>query len=303
MTGILEREIALAQTQDIRELARPKLRAVLDEASGVFERCSQTAKGADENLGILMPFHHGIEMLDGEALLDASCVVASRPLLRSAHEAGWTVEYVVKEDSVRRGLCYVVGDLRERIRWYEQHDPETARGAQFAADMKLAENRDFPLPTPEDARSAAMRLRDVLAMEHFAPINAEYERTLEKRRSFPWHALFGGPGNTRELAEHVGHLDDYIVLYGAWSKTTHAVDMSRQVSKNADGRGPAVSVVRAPLGMPMAYAFACSLGARMTERVLAHYRPEELKRFSKWFLEEITPTTEKLVEMREEIAS
>ena len=71
MNSILDRDTALAQTREIRELGSPILRSVIDEAAGIFERSSQTAPDGDENLGILMPFHHAIEMLDGaEVLLD-----------------------------------------------------------------------------------------------------------------------------------------------------------------------------------------------------------------------------------------
>lgn len=78
MSGLLDRDLSVAETREIRELGRPVLQSVVDTAVGVFERSSQTAGDGDANLGILMPFHHAIEMLDGvEVLLDGSCVVAS----------------------------------------------------------------------------------------------------------------------------------------------------------------------------------------------------------------------------------
>jgi len=75
MNGILDRDTARVQTREIRELAGPVLRKVVDEAAGVFERCSQTAKDGDENLGILMPLHHAIEMLDGVAWINEKCTL------------------------------------------------------------------------------------------------------------------------------------------------------------------------------------------------------------------------------------
>ena len=79
MNRLLDREASLVQSDEIRELGRPVLRSVVNEAVGIFERSSRTPGNGDENLGILMPFHHAIEMLDGvEVLLDASCVVASQ---------------------------------------------------------------------------------------------------------------------------------------------------------------------------------------------------------------------------------
>ena len=88
----------------------------MNEAVGIFERSSRTPGNGDENLGILMAFRHAIEMLDGvEVLLDASCVVASHPPLRSAFEASLTVRYVLANDIERRALSYVVGDIYEQL--------------------------------------------------------------------------------------------------------------------------------------------------------------------------------------------
>jgi len=285
-------------------MAGPVLRSVIDEAAGVFERCSQTAPDGDDNLGILMPFHHGIEMLDGvERLLDASCLVACRPPLRSAFEAAWALRYVLEKDTKRRGLSYVLADLKERIRWYEQHDPDTNRGAQFVVDMKLNDSPDFPKPDVEEVRDARAKLECVFSTEQYADVDAAYQATAArlKRSMPPWYSLWGGPTNLRELARYLGELDDYIIVYKAWSLTSHAVDLNRQLGKMEDGRGAAVSVVRAPLGMPNVYSFACSIGVNMAKRVLQYYRADELARFGKWFLEDVNPTVEQLGGIREEI--
>ena len=67
MSGLLDRDLSVAQTREIRELGRPVLQSVVDTAVGVFERSSQTAGDGDANLGILMPFHwEAIEALRTE---------------------------------------------------------------------------------------------------------------------------------------------------------------------------------------------------------------------------------------------
>ena len=305
MNSILDRDTALAQTLEIRELGGPVLRKVIDEAAGIFERSSQTAPDGDENLGILMPFHHAIEMLDGvEVLLDKSCVVASRTPLRSAFEASLAVRYVLDADTGRRALCYVVADIYQRLRWYEEHDPDTERGKQFRAEVELPEDLDFPMPDVESTRKAAASLRSMLADGAYPPIANEYEEVSKKRRGrTPWYSLFGGPGNLRELARAVGDLDDYLILYRTWSNTAHATDLNRQLTKVQDGSGPAVGVVRSPMGMPHTYVLAIYIGVEVTRAVLEHYRPGEAERFAEWYLEQISPVSEKLSSIKEEVAS
>lgn len=305
MAHILDRDIARAQTEEVRALGDPVLRKVIDYGAAAFERCSQTAPDGDENLGLLMPFHHTLEMLDAvQVLLEQSCVVACRPPLRSAFEGAWSIEYVLEQDTKRRGLAYVVGDLKERIRWYEQHDPETSRGKHFAEEMGFDDESEFPRPDVDEVRKARAKLENVLRSETFSEIDDEYRDTAKQlnRSMPPWYSLFGGPRNIRELAKHVGDIDDYIIVYKAWSLTTHAVDLNRQVGAAADGSGASVSVIRSPLGMPNVYSFACSIGSSVIRDVLGHYRPGEAEGFATWFLEEVNPTSEALTKIREDIS-
>ena len=300
MSGLLDRDTSIAQTHSIRALGGPILRRVVDEAVGIFQRCSETATGGDENLGILMPFHHAIEMLDGvEVLLDNSCVVASHPALRSAFEASWALRYVLAdEDYIRqRSLSYVVGDTYERIYWYEEHDPRSNRGKQFLADMDLEKGSDFPMPDVADAEP----LEEMLVREPFAPIAAEYERiAAETSGRVKWYSLFGGPRSVKDLARQIGELDNYLILYRLLSKTVHATDMSRQLTKTHDGAAPAVSVIRSPIGTSHTYVWSINIGVEVSKKVLEHYRAGELPRFAKWYLEEVSPIAEQLSRIEEE---
>ena len=301
MSSLLDRETSLAQTHEIRALGGPVLRRVVDEAVGIFERCSQTGAGADENLGILMPFHHAIEMLDGvEVLLDRSCVVASYTPLRSAFEVSLAVRYVLAGDIKRRALSYVVGDTYEWIHWYEEHDPESNRGKQFISEMGLAEGSDFPMSNLADAEP----LKTMLAREPFAPIAEEYKRVSRKTSGrVKWYSLFGGPKSVKDLAGSLGQLDDYLIFYREMSKTVHGTDLSGRLITAQDGTSTSVSAVRSPIGMPRTYALSIYIGSEVSKAIMEHYRPDELTRLAKWYLEEVNPVVEKLSQIEEEVAA
>src|SRR5688572_29426969 len=126
---LLDRDVALVASVEIRSVGRPVLREVIDHGIGAFRRCSSTATGHDTPLGILFPFLHVIEMLDGtEALLDSAAGIAARVTLRSAFEALLTCEYVAKEDSERRGAAYAVTEIHARLDNLERLDPDSNRG-------------------------------------------------------------------------------------------------------------------------------------------------------------------------------
>jgi hypothetical protein len=290
MNMILERDLAKAQTVGIRDLGRPVLKAVIDYGVGVFERCSHTAPDGDTNLAILMQLHHALEMLDGvEVLLDSSCVVAARTPLRSAFEASLGLRYVLQSDVNQRAMAYLVTDLKDRIDWYGEMDPETDAGRRFRKDMGVSEETsDFPFPTPETCRAGAARLRSLLESEDFKPFSAEYDAVAAKRKRPPWYSLFRGPGNLRELAIQLGEGDNYLILYRTWSKTTHAVDLYRQLTGGPDGTA-SVRVIRSPVGVSTVYLHACSVGVESARVVLEHYRPAELEQHAKWFMAQVNP--------------
>ena len=301
MNTLLDRETSLAQTREIRALGGPVLRSVVDKAVGIFQRCSQTAGDAHENLGILMPFHHVIEMLDGvEVLLDRSCVVASYTPLRSAFEVSLAVRYVLADDIKRRALSYVVGDAYERIHWCEEHDPKSNRGKQFFADMGLEEGSDLPMHDVADAEP----LETMLAKEPFAPIAEEYERVSRKTSGrVKWYSLFGGPKSVKDLAGSLGQLDDYLIFYRQMSKTVHGTDLSGRLITAQDGTSTSVSPVRSPIGMPRSYALSICIGSEVSKAIMEHYRQDELTRFTKWYLEEVNPVVEKLNQIEEEVVA
>lgn len=297
---LLDREVSRAQIEPIRSIGEPLLHKVIDEAVTVFTRCSHTAADGDVNLGILPPFHHVIEMSDGvQILLGESGVAASLPVLRSAFEALVGLKYVLREDTEARALCYVVSDLKDRIRWYDSMDPNTDRGKQYRQDIDLANNPDYPIPAFEEVDKGRRRLQQLLEQPLFKPHSEEYDRTKRlRKRTPPWYSLHDGPRHLRELTKATGDLDDYTVLYSQWSKTTHGVDLSRQLSEQ---EGVAtIRVIRSPEGIQQSYLFAVYFVLEAMRLVLAYYRPGELERHAEWYKREISGSLERLESIKTE---
>ena len=69
---LLDRYLSLEITKDVRGVAGPALREVIDECVRAFERCSSSARGTDENIGLLFPFLHLAELLDATEIALAS---------------------------------------------------------------------------------------------------------------------------------------------------------------------------------------------------------------------------------------
>ncbi len=291
---LLDRDIARAQIDPIRRLGDPLLRQVIDEGVAVFERCNQSAPDGDVNLGVLFPFQHILEMADGaQILLAESGVTASQPVLRSAFEALVGLKYVLSNNTEVKALCYVVADLKDRIRWYDSMDPTTDHGRRYREDVGIENKPGFPIPAIDDVRRARSQLEGLLLQPPYREHADEYDRLLRARKRRPhWYSLYDGPASFRELTSVTGDLDDFVILYGQWSKTTHAVDLARQLGR--EGGVATIQIIRAPDGIEQRYLFAIYFVLEATRRVLQHYRPGELERYARWYKQSVSVPLERL---------
>jgi len=178
MSDLLDRELSLTASATLRDAARPVLREVVDYGLDAFKRCSATAEGHDTPLGILFPFLHVLEMLDGvEILLDAAAEVPATTTLRSAFEALLSMDWVAREDSERRGAAYVVAEMHRRLARMERYDPGTERGKQLRAVLAADEmGRTLALPETPDGAAERAEVRSLLDEPHLAGAAAEYDR-------------------------------------------------------------------------------------------------------------------------------
>jgi len=294
-TKLLDRDLSNAATAQTRETAGPVLREIIDEGLRVAERCGRSANERDVHLGTVFPFLHLLEMLDGaEVCLGDSVVVPATVLLRAGFEALLTLEYVAREDSVRRGAAFVVVDVHDRIAEYDRLDDRTDRGKAFSANVSR-DHAPFTIRLPAEIDLDVRRdsLRKVLAKRHLGEANQEYLRLSKSRRGRPkFYQLFGGPGDLEQLARYLGRSAQYDVFYRQWSRTSHAADLRRQLRPAEDGSA-AVSVLRDPRDMVHVYGMAMSLGLAGIHAMLTRYRSGEIEGgvHAVWYKQKGSPNT------------
>ena len=241
---LLERDISIAQTSEIREMAGPVLRNVVDESIGLLGRSFKTSDDQEhKNFVALMSFHHVIEMLDGvEVMLDKSCVVASQTALRSAFEASLIMRHVLADTTEDNALRYIAHAVSTRIEWLEEYAPG---------------HKDIP----------GLRLQ--LSQAPYA----------ETR----------GLMKVKQLAESLGQIDDYKIIYWQLSNVAHGTDlMNKMIAKH-------VAVIRSPLWMKTVYGLSISMGLESIAAVMEYYRPDERGYFGEWF-EGVRPVAEQLTQ-------
>ncbi len=288
---ILDRDASLVLSVEVRSAAAPVLRELVDYGLAVFERCGVTAEGHDTPLGILFPFLHTLEMIDGaEVLLNSAAAVPATLMLRAAFEALLSMLWVAKEDSERRGAAYVVADVHRRIALSERYDPSTQRGKQFEAAVQADDvGHAFKLADSPDAVRDRAELFAVIKQPHLAAAASEYERVRGlKDRVPPFYSLWDGPRDIEQLARRLGKSAYYEVLYRPWSGTAHAVDLARQLTHVDET--PAVRRLRSGDGLTEGYSHAIAIALWAIEAALTKYRRDELRAFWTWYLNRVSPT-------------
>lgn len=295
MSPLLDRDLSLAASAEVRAAAAPVLREIVDYGLAAFQRCSATAEGHDTPMGVLFPFLHVFEMLDGvEILLDKAAAVPATTTLRPAFEALLAMDWVAREDSERRGAAYVVAEVHRRLSRMERYDPKTERGKQLRAVLDTDElGKELEFPEVVDGETDRQELRYMLDEPHLKAAAAEYERTKQAMNRVPeFYALWSGPRDLESLARKLGRSAYYEILYRSWSGTAHANDLARQL-RHVQGQ-PAIAPLRDGTELVSMYAHAIYIGLKAIEIGLTKYRDGELKSYWIWYRNKVSPVYKRL---------
>lgn len=193
----------------------------------VLRETTEQPPGGHPKIVTTALYRHFLEYLDGVSILmRQGSDGPTGPLLRSAVEALWAIEYIFKEDSTRRALAYHVERLQQDRSTLLRFDSTTPEGQRVRKEMHrrlVVAPGEFILRMP-DAQTASLveQIDQYLQHPHLREIAQEWTRVKKEKGWVHWFSLFGGPGNLRNLAIHLGQGEAYEVLYSDWSRAVHA---------------------------------------------------------------------------------
>jgi hypothetical protein len=223
----LDRAASEAAYPEALGLAEALLAEVVNFAGVIFGRCAVLPAPKDHQLAILFSYRHLIDMVDGIQVLVAKMAPSSARLqLRAAFEALLTVEHLTVSDSERRAYAYLVGDTLGQVGYLER-----------------LRDAGHPEPRPGWYDSMVGQLMARLARPGWTNAHGEFvTRKAELRRNPgarwwpPWYALYGDPTDLAGLAGKYGRTKDYDLLYRSWSDVSHGLDVTWQLTPEANMR-------------------------------------------------------------------
>ena len=138
---ILDRDLSKALGKQAIKMAVPLLSELVNDATHVFARCHDSAKGReDEDVPVLFSYLHILQMTDAiETLVGEGCTAPTILPLRSSFEALLAIKYILDADSKRRSSAYMVAYSHRRIRMYKLLDSDTKAGSDFLKDLSADE--------------------------------------------------------------------------------------------------------------------------------------------------------------------
>lgn len=294
--------------QSYSEEHRRVFREIADAVEETVRYGSHTLKKSADSrsdwstsrLAIILSFRHILEMLDSSSVLLRECSIGGlKPILRSAVEAFWGMEYIRGGDSERRALAYRVGAVHDQIAALDRMNPSSNAGKllrkELASSPSFIENGpDYTFPLEDfDTTDTVEKLKKALDEPPYQEIEIEWQRMKKEIGKPPWYALFDGPRNIRALARGVAKGEWYEILYRDWSTTSHASDPFRVLSIRKSGE-TAIRLFRTPEEFQRLASLALSVGVAAIRIVTDAYIPEMRPALAGWYLEKIQASAHRL---------
>ncbi len=231
---------------------------------------------------ILLPtlFRQALVCLDSIHIqLSVAAVRASIPSLRALFEATLAIEWILEKGKERWGRQFYVAELRQErvlnmaIQPGSQEHQELLRQAPpgFADDIR----------EPERISAAKNRTREldetIEENPEFREINVQfdaYKKEKNLRHEPIWYSPGGGPRSLRGLAEELGRLTSYDVLYSQWSQVQHASRTRGNIQIPERGK-LMIEPIRSLDGLDDNLFHARQIAERVSCLIVDEYRPDD----------------------------
>jgi len=288
---ILARDIAAEAARPHSRLASALLREIVNNGTWVLARCADSGCGeVDVDLAALGLYRTVIEMADGvDVSIRQSVVIPAVPQLRTLFEASMQLQYILEEPLKyrERGLAWFTWDAIARLKRYKRFDKNTPAGKEYIAE-RVTDEAASRVTEADQAKvaEAIANMESLLANPHVLPFKQRYD-AIKAAGKHPrlWCELCGGPRSRRELARQLKLHVTYSVLYGHWSRTSHAEDLYT-FFMNVPGQGGAIRPLREASELLSIGGTAATFALRSTKRMLEHFRKGE-DSYARWYVEKV----------------
>jgi hypothetical protein len=236
-------------------------------------------------------------MLDAvEILARAGAITAAYVPARSAFEASLYIEWILVSDGQKKAAHYYVGSVRAERLWGKRVAKGSPESSVFIEEMKQLGIDLYSDRSELDAAAQQLiaEADAVLAQPELAAANVAFDAWIAARtrpgkrppNEPEWYKVLG-KRSIRSIADEVRRLPEYILHYSKGSQVVHSSSTKDHLGFR---KGGAIGhPIRNLAGVHNLLNFALSNAMLTFMRVLGFYRPAELPRWSKKYIEEWRP--------------
>lgn len=263
-----------------------KIREVSTFGSKILLWDLEKQRGGDDLIPPMLFLRNQIEIIESIAtLIKDSLIEPCNSLLRSSIETHFYLEYLLKEDTERRSLSFLVWDAHKNIQLLKKLDGQSEQAKQFKSKYdkdKLLSGKAFVLETADKHLKNSY---DLLELDNYKPVNEEYLRLKKLKGKAPnWFSLFDGPLDIERLADRVELNGVYEGFYRTLSSSVHGTDILRgKLSKGQDG-GMEIIQIRLPKEAESTTLNCLNISIMTFTTYVTKRIPEKNKEFGEWYL-------------------
>lgn len=184
-------------------------------------------------------FKNILENVDGISILVRfSSIDNTKSLFRVLLENIFSLQYLLEKDSINRARSYIVSTIHKELKFFEKIDFNTDAEKEFRAKMQkdriFKENPfSFNFPLSEKRQKS---FKNFLMLPEFVNTEAEYQKTLSKKKNPSWYSLYDGPNDIEQLAKYLNLSALYETFYRVYSENIHGTNiLKNNLIKNKDG--------------------------------------------------------------------
>lgn len=267
----------------------------------VFMWCFETERGHDENVPIFMSYRHILELLDAiSILMRQSCIDPCKVLLRAVFESTLSIEYILENNTIQRGMDFMVCYYHNELKHYRRWDPDDPMYAEFQSKLrsdKILGNWDSSeIPDVKDEIDKRNR---ILELPRYRESEAEYQNLRRQGTRNPkWYSLHSGPSSIEKLAERLDRSGMYHILYRHWSTSVHGTDLIRGKISIDDEKRVNVHQIRLPTNAEEVTKFSVSFALLNINTFTDHFCSHKKNENAQWYKDNIQTQYLELVEKK-----
>jgi hypothetical protein len=242
-------------------------------------------KKLEDIMVITVLFKQVISMIDAmEIIVSNGTVYPAFLQARAALEASLYIDWILKENTVKKARYYYVSNLRNEHLWALRMTEGTTEQQEFTIEVTdLAPYRNFKNSNIQQiAQERLKEIDNILSQDNFKLINHEFESLKKKRRNREpyWYQPILQKISLKRIAKDVERLSQYVYIYQEkGSKITHIASYRNHIRFSKGGKF-FFEPIRNLNEIDTLLRFAMVVALSTYKSIITKYRHGELQNFA-----------------------